>query len=400
MSQPLTVLCLASYFKGGLFLEECRRQDCHVILMTEEKLGNEAWPREAIDEFYMMPDLAKQPDITYAVSYLARSRSIDLIVALDDYDVETAAALREHLRLPGMGLSAARLFRDKLAMRIQARAHHIPVPDFVHALNDAHLHDFMQQTPPPWVLKPRSEAGSMGIKKVHSAEEVGGLLEMLGDRRSYFLLEQFVPGDVYHVDSVNWQGEAVFAAAQRYGRPPMTVYQGGGVFVTSTLAYGSEEEAQVLDINRAILAALGMARGVTHAEFIHSQADGRFYFLEVAARVGGAGVDKLVEMATGVNPWTEWARLELANLRGEEYAPLAARQGYAGLLVSLARQEWPHTGAFSDPEVVWRLEKRHHIGMIVAGDDRARIQELIAAYVPRIAQEFTAVEAPLDKPPD
>lgn len=400
MSQLLTVLCLASYFKGGLFLEECRRQGCHVILMTEEKLGDEAWPREAIDEFYMMPDLAKQPDITYAVSYLARSRNIDLLVALDDYDVETTAALREHLRLPGMGLSAARLFRDKLAMRVQARVHHIPVPDFVHALNDAHLHDFMQRVPPPWVLKPRSEAGSMGIKKVHSAEEVWGLLEMLGDRRSYFLLEQFVPGDVYHVDSVNWQGEVVFAAAQRYGRPPMTVYQGGGVFVTSTLAYGSEEEAQVLDINRAILSALGMERGVTHAEFIRSQADGRFYFLEIAARVGGAGVDKLVEMATGVNPWTEWARLELANLRGEEYTPPTARRGYAGLLVSLARQEWPHTGAFSDLEVVWRLEKRHHIGMIVAGDDRARIQDLIAAYVPRIAQEFTAVEAPLDKPPD
>ena len=53
--------------------------------------------------------------------FLARTRLIDRIVPLDDYDVETAAALREHLRVPGMGDTTARYFRDKLAMRVQAR---------------------------------------------------------------------------------------------------------------------------------------------------------------------------------------------------------------------------------------------------------------------------------------
>jgi len=37
----------------------------------------------------------------------------------------------------------------------------------------------------------------------------------------------------------------------------------------------------------------------------------------VAARVGGAGIDRLVEHASNVNPWVEWARVELAALRGE-----------------------------------------------------------------------------------
>src|SRR5215213_6599023 len=105
MTQKPTILALASYFKGGLFLEECHRQGCHVILLTAQKSSEEAWPRDAIDELYLMPDLAQQPDITYAVSFLARTRTIDCIVPLDDYDVETAAALREHLRLPGLGLS-------------------------------------------------------------------------------------------------------------------------------------------------------------------------------------------------------------------------------------------------------------------------------------------------------
>ena len=116
-----TILCLASYFKGGAFIQQCKQMGLNVVLVTIDKMKDEAWPRESIDEFFHMPELGKRPDITHAVSYLARSRQIDLIVALDDFDVETAAHLREHFRMPGMGDSLARNFRDKLAMRTSAR---------------------------------------------------------------------------------------------------------------------------------------------------------------------------------------------------------------------------------------------------------------------------------------
>jgi biotin carboxylase len=394
-----TVLCLASYFKGNLFMEECHRQGCHVILITEQKLSDEAWARDAIDEFYLMPDVAQQPDITHAVSFLARARAIDCIVALDDYDVETAAALREHMRLPGLGISAAKLFRDKLAMRVRAHQANIRVPNFVQVLNHAQVADFMARVSPPWVLKPRGEAGSMGIKKVNHADEVWAHVETLGDRQSFFLLEQFVAGNVYHVDSIVWEGEIVFAQAHGYGLPPMNVYQGGGVFVTSTLPYGSAEQQALLAINQSVIGALGMQHGVTHAEFIRSHADGQFYFLEIAARVGGAGVDMVVEHASGVNPWIEWAKLEAAQVRGEPYTLPAPRQEYAGLMVSLSRQEWPDSSDFADPEIVWRMHKRHHVGFVVQSPEHSRVQELVASYIPRIAAEFTAVEAPLEKPP-
>lgn len=399
-NHPITILCLASYFKGGRFLEECHRLGCYVILVTEEKLGAENWPRESIHEFYMLPDVARQPDILYAVSYLARTRQIDRIVALDDYDVETAALLREHLRLPGLGISAAKLFRDKLAMRVRARDAGIRVPEFIHVLNHKQLTDFMTNVPPSWVLKPRGEAGSMGIKKVNMIDEVWRHVDGLGDRQSYFLLEKFVAGDVYHVDSLIWDGEVIFNVAHRYGLPPMVVYQGGGVFATSTLPYEGEERAALLAMNRSVIAAMGMSHGVTHAEFIRGQADGEFYFLEIAARVGGANVDLLVEAATGINPWTEWAKLEIAQVRGEEYLLPPTRQEYAGLMVSLARQEWPDSSGFQDAEVVWRMSKHHHVGLIVRSPDHVRVQELIANYVVRIREEYTAVEAPLEKPPE
>ena len=396
------ILCLASYFKGGIFVEEAKRQGCHTILVTTQKQEHEEWPRHAIDEFYMLPfpNLARQPDITHSIAYLLRERAVDRIVALDDYDVETAADLREHFRLPGIGASQARFFRDKLAMRTRARQMGVPVPAFTPVFNYAAINDYFARVPGPWVLKPRSEASAMGIRKIEQPDELWHALNELGDRQSYFLLEKFLPGDVFHVDSVIWDGEVRFASAQRYGLPPMAVYHGGGVFASSTVLRGTDVEAALHAINRQVIAAMGLERGVTHAEFIRSEEDGQYYFLEIAARVGGAGIDRLVEYATNVNPWAEWARTVVADVRGEPYVLPELRSDYAGLVVSLARQEWPDTSAYNDPELVWRLHKKHHVGFIVASWDYARVQELVSSYAGRVAVDFSATAPPLERPPE
>jgi hypothetical protein len=172
--------------------------------------------------------------------------------------------------------------------------------------------------------------------------------------------------------------------------PPFEVYHGGGLFATSTLEAGSPEERALTTINSSVAQALGMVRGVLHTEFIRSADDDRFYFLETAARVGGAFIVEMVEAATGVNLWREWARLEVANARGDHYAPPPPRRDYAGLVISLARQEWPDTSGYSDPEIVWRLRKRHHVGLIVASPVRARVSELIPRYMRRFRDEFYA----------
>jgi hypothetical protein len=121
--KPLTVLCVASYKKGEEFLRQCRREGCRVVLLTSKSLEHEDWPRESIDTIHYIPDVDKEwnmHDVIHGVSYMARGEQIDRIVALDDFDVEKAAALREHLRLPGMGDTTARYFRDKLAMRARS----------------------------------------------------------------------------------------------------------------------------------------------------------------------------------------------------------------------------------------------------------------------------------------
>ena len=361
-----------------------------MLLLTREKLADSPWPMESIDERFLMPDLREREHVINAVSYLARSEHLDRIVPLDEFDLEMASTLREHLRLPGMGETTVRYFRDKLAMRMRAKEAGVLVPEFVPIFNRERIAEFLERVPPPWVLKPRLSASAIGIKKVREPGEVWRLIDELGDKQSLHLLEQFIEGDVFHVDAVAWERDVVFAEAQGYLRPPFEVYHGGGLFCTRTLDRDAAETHALKDANRAVVRALGMVRGVLHTEFIRGSAGGRPYFLETAARVGGANIAETIEAATGVNLWREWARVEVADARKTDYMVAPSRLDFAGVIVSLARQEWPDTSAYSDAEIVWRLKKRHHVGLIVASPDRERVERLLDSYVRRFAEDFHA----------
>ncbi|MFP5378220.1 MAG: acetyl-CoA carboxylase biotin carboxylase subunit family protein [Vicinamibacteria bacterium] len=392
---------MASYHKGEEFLREAKRQGARVLLVTSESLRGADWPAEAIEEIFYVPDQQKRwrlDDFILGASHLAARVAIDRIVPLDDFDLEKASALREHLRVPGMGETTMRYFRDKLAMRMKAAEAGVPVPAFVHVLNDERIRAFCGRVPPPWVLKPRHEAGTIGIRKIAGADELWAVIGALGDRRSYYLLEQFVAGDVFHVDSIVYERQVLGAVASRYGTPPFDVSHSGGVFTTRLLERGTDQEVALQIVNRRLLDALGLVRGVSHSEYILG-GDGTWYFLETSARVGGAHIAELVEAATGVNLWAEWAKIEVAGGQAP-YAPPPFRPDYAGLIVSLAKQEWPDLAAYADPEVVWRLRKRHHAGLIVASPSHARVEALLDDYARRFAADFTATLPMGDAPAD
>src|SRR5437762_3084595 len=273
-------------------------------------------------------------------------------------------------------------------MRSRERAAGIPCPDFVHVVNDQAVTEWTGAVPTPWVLKPRAQAAAIGIRKIASAEQLWSTLHGLGDARADYVLEQFVPGDVFHVDSLVFNREVVFAAASAYGSPPMTVAHEGGIFVTRTLQSQDPVAEQLTAANARLLGSFGLLRGVSHTEFIRGR-DGALYFLETSARVGGAFIVDVVEAATGINLWREWARIEIAGEHGE-YAPHVLRQRSAGIVLSLARQEQPDMQAYADAEIVRHIRKSHHAGLIVASEDERRLRELLDSYVARFYQDFHA----------
>jgi biotin carboxylase len=423
-SRPLNIVCLATYFKGGDFIRECKRLGCHVVLITKEKMLQEDWPRDCIDKLMAVPNDADALLFIDLVAFLARELKPDRIIALEEFDVMTAALIREHFCLPGMNSSTSRTFRDKLRMAEAAKAAGVEVPDFVPLIYPADIAEFIQRVPPPWILKPRSDVSAIGIRKVERADDVWRIVDELNkrdslrERATYYLLARFIQGEVFHVDSIVNNGRVVFAGANRYGRPPLEVAHQGGAYISRTIAHGSADEKRLFEINRKLIKGLGLERGAAHAEFIKSDAAGRFYFLEVAARVGGAYIAEVLEAASGLNLWREWAKIEVGDAvaqgRRQEQSARAeqkperkgglstnklkpSRKEYAGIVLSLAKQEHPETSAYDDPEIVYRAKKRHHAGLIVRSKKLERVEELLQDYSTRFAADFVAIVAPLEK---
>lgn len=392
--KPATIVAVSSYFKGNDFLIELKEQGWNVVLLTLESLLGCAWARSHIDEVFGMPALTDRQAVVNAVSYLARTRNIERVAPLDDYDVELAAHLREHLRIPGMGETTARYFRDKLAMRARAKDRNIAVPEFVHALNDDRVGHFLHSVKGPWLLKPRADAGSIGIKKVERAQDAIDMIEKLGDDRSRYLLERMIPGQFFHVDSIVSEKQILFAEAHQYRTSLFEVVNYGGPSATQTVDRSSDLWRDLIEVNARVIEHMGLVRGVTHIEFVRSAEDRKLYFIEAAARVGGSHTADVVEASTGVNLWREWAKIELA--QGERPYKLPERRfDYAGLVISLAKDERPNTSAYNDPEICWRSpEKPFHVALIVRSPDPARVQTLVESYANRFVQDFTVVLPP------
>jgi carbamoylphosphate synthase large subunit len=396
--QKPTILCISTYEKGQLFLKEVARLGANVLLLTVDKLEHADWPRESIYKLVTMPDNLTPGQVLNTVSYLARENRIDRIVALDEFDLEVAALLREHMRLPGMGESLTRNFRDKLAMRTRARQCGVAVPEFTSVFHYDDLRGFMRHVPGPWLLKPRTNASAIGIRKIETPDALWPILDELGDLQSHYLLERFVPGEIFHVEGVTWNRQPLFAAAYKYGKPPMQTMHQGGVFSTHALDRESNDALGLVGMHTHVIESLGLISGVTHTEFIKSHSNGSFYFLETAARVGGAHIAEVVEFASGINPWVEWARMEVAALFHMEYSLPKLKQLYAGSVICLARQEQPDISSYNAPEVVYRLNRHHHAGLIVCANSAERVETLVHEYSDRFLEEFCAALPAPDKP--
>lgn len=398
MSDSKTFLCISNYFKGNAFLTSLKKQGNRVFLVTTEQLRDKPWAVEYIDEIFFMPgqDLDWDMDLLLkGVGGFMKEHKVDAIVALDDYDVEKAAFLRENFRIPGMGQTTGRYFRDKLAMRIKAKEAGIRVPAFSPLFHNADINHFADTVSAPWVLKPRSEASAHGIIKVHDKESLWRQLDELGDNRIYYLIEQFKPGDVYHADGLQLEGKTLFLTVSRYLATPMEISQGGGIFRSANIPYGSDDDKKIKKVNEAIMKAFGLKNGASHTEFIKSREDGEIYFLETASRVGGAHLAEMVEAATDINLWTEWAKIEDAVAKNQAYSLPKVAKNYAGIVLTLSKYEHPDLSSFDDSEVCFRVPLEYHAGLIVKSTKQERVMQLLDQYAERFASELSATaEAP------
>lgn len=399
----MNFLCICTYFKGSEFLKSCKAEGNNVYLLTDKKLENKPWPREAIDQIFFLDNVENSfgtyQTILEGIAGLMRTTKIDRVVALDDFDVEKAALVREHFRIPGMGQTTGRYFRDKLAMRVKAQDEKVAVPPFTTLFHDIDITEYLQNTEAPWLIKPRSEASATGIKKVHSLDEAWEVIHTLGEQRHNYLLEQFKPGDVFHVDALTVDGKVIFTSCNQYLNTPFEVAHGGGIFRSVTVEYGSKDEKALQKMNKEVMKAFGMQFSASHTEVIKNHKTGEYYFLETASRVGGAHLAEMVEASSGINLWREWAKVETAKATNGKYKLPKVEKMYSGIIISLSSHYKPDYTPFEAPEVVWKMDEEYHVGLIVKSESRERVLELMDEFANKIRDLGYHASAPApDKP--
>lgn len=347
-------LCIAGCVCGQDFLQECAEEGARPTLLTTEACADAAWPREALEDLATMPPGLTREQVLNTVFWMARGRQFNRVVALDEESLPLVAEIREHMRLPGMGQTTAGYYRDRLAMHVSARESGFAGPEFCRIFNYDELREFMSRVPAPWVLKPRARSRDEQWLRIGESEQLWRVLDRLGDRQSHFLLEELLEGDRLTVESIIHQGRVVFSVVLRRRQ-----LKDGAVRQIETVDRTSREWTELSALDGGVAPSLGMVRGMTESVFVWDARKGRYCFEEIAAGVGAGLTDRVVEAASGLNLWREWARLEVAHLRGENYVPSAWLELYGAAL------EWPAGSMSPDlqaEEVVerWRAGEREY----------------------------------------
>jgi len=252
--------------------------------------------------------------IKEALAWHAEER-FDGVITFSESAVIAVAAVAEALGLPTIGIEAAVNCRNKYLMRQAHARHGVPHPRF--ALADsleaarAAAADFGY----PVIIKPTMGAGSNFVFKVadaaeletryaQAAEGIRGMFWAVSEVDGLdlgpqsLLVESFLDGREFLVDGVAWDDEVYLGSVV-----DRITIEGQTFDDDVHHAPTSLDPASVAELHRVIKAAAhaqGLRRSVMHAEVRFHQ--GRPYILEIAARVGGGGLDAIARLTAGHDP--------------------------------------------------------------------------------------------------
>lgn len=239
----------------------------------------------------------------------------DGVITFSESAVIAVAAVAEALGLPGIGVAAARCSRNKYLMRQAYERAGAPNPRyrFVPECDDALVAG--EEFGYPVILKPTMGAGSQFVFKVDNAEQMVERFEQasMGIQEMFWvvseadgvdlgpqglLVESFLDGREYLIEAVAWDDEVYFGSVV----DRITVE--GATFDddvhSAPTSLGPDDLAKVHAVVRAAAHGQGLRRSVMHAEVRFHR--GEPYLLEIAARVGGGGLDQVARLTAGYDP--------------------------------------------------------------------------------------------------
>ncbi|MFS0785380.1 ATP-grasp domain-containing protein [Shouchella sp. 1P09AA] len=227
------------------------------------------------------------------------------VLPLAEYSVTLAAQINQHFLLGGLPPSIARLSRDKYAFRKALQEKQIRTVSFTAVEQRSDAYEFATKHGYPIMIKPRTLSGSVGVFRCNGNEDLEKAFDYLMDHNldQDCIIEKFVEGPEYSVESVMSNGTFVFASiTDKY-----KLGQGSFAEVAhvSPSVMDREQTITIIRFVERALKRIGLKNGISHTEII-VDGNGEPFIVETAFRAGGDQIPDLVYHSYGVNLYKLW----------------------------------------------------------------------------------------------
>ncbi|MFH0240869.1 acetyl-CoA carboxylase biotin carboxylase subunit family protein [Streptomyces sp. HK10] len=252
----------------------------------------------------VVPSLTVEAVLQAARELAGLHGAFDGVAGLSEYDVLTAAMIRDSLGVPGPSHDLVRGFKDKVEMKRRLSAAGVPVPRFAPVGPGSPVAEVEAAVGLPVVLKPRSGAGSAGVRVIHDREGLAAELAALTEPDSHEC-EEYVSDEIYHADGVLSGGQRHFVSVSGYANTPLDFAR--GMPLGSVVLDPGPLRTRIADFAVECVTTLGLKDGCFHLEAIR-RPTGELLFLEVGLRPGGAEVPFVHRDFYGIDLATETFR--------------------------------------------------------------------------------------------
>ncbi|KAB1935300.1 ATP-grasp domain-containing protein [Micromonospora sp. ALFpr18c] len=300
--------------RGGFGLEPlriARELGFRTVFVTND-LSRYADPAGATEAFESCADELVIADTTSAAAVIeALSKHHEAgrlagVMTIIDYYVTIVADVAAAFGLPGLSPEAARNARDKLRTRRACEAAGVPAPRSVHALTEAEALDAATAVGYPCVVKPMTEAASIGVQLCRTPQEVRAHFAVLTAVATDFrglakpagvLVEEYLIGYELSVESVTVDGQRHVIGVTDKGLDRHPWFAEIGETFPSSLPQEVQDEC--VRVALAALDAIGHDFGATHVEL--KMTAGGPKLIEINARLGGAQIGRVIRESTGLD---------------------------------------------------------------------------------------------------
>ena len=297
--------------------------------------------REAMTEYYRVPDMHRYEDMVRALGFLTfRHGKVDRIDSMSEYWLSTEARLREDFNVFGLRPADLAVIQRKTGMKGLFAKAGIPAAP-AHLVRDPEAaRAFVARVGYPLVAKPDVGVGALATYKIR---DDGELARFFAEKPPVnYIVEEFVQGRIFSFDGLaDRDGNLVFYTAHAYSQGIMeTVNEDNHVFYYSLREIPPDLE----DAGRRTARAFDVRERFFHFEFFRTDRDGSITALEVNMRPPGGLTTDMFNFANDIDIYREWARVVARN----EFTASWSRPYHCGYV----GRKWSKRYAHSHEEVL------------------------------------------------